>query len=95
MNRNYVTMIMVATLCSHYAWGEERLQLNKTTILGNGELPRVTFVVPWRDIPSKVPESHLSPADRPHPSPLDRDLYQRRLDYLRQIKQRREDAATQ
>ena len=93
MNRLYPTLLVVTMLCAHTAGAEERLKLDKTTILGNGELPKVTFVVPWRDIPSTIPESQLTPADRPHQVPLDYELYQRRIEYLRQLKSRREDAA--
>jgi hypothetical protein len=93
MNRFYLSLIAAITLCMHSAWAEEHLNLDKTTILGNGELPKVTFVVPWRDAPSTIPESKLSPAERPHPAPLDQELYQRQIEYLRQLKHRREHAA--
>jgi hypothetical protein len=93
VNRLYATLLLVITLCVHAAWAEERLKLGKTTILGNGELPRVTFVEPWRNIPSTIPKSQLLPAPRPHPVPLDHELYQQRMEYLRQLKHGREDTA--
>jgi len=95
MNRIYMALILGLVFCGQAAGTEteERLKLDKTTILGTGELPKVTFVVPWRDVPSPIPESQPSPEARPHATPMDRELYQRQIEYLRQLKQPKEDAA--
>ena len=93
MNRVFLALILGMVFCGQAAGAEERLKLDKTTILGNGELPKVTFVVPWRDVPSTIPESKLSPEAHPQTMPLDRELYQRQVEYLRQLKQRKGDAA--
>lgn len=85
MNRGYLIPILGLALCCHSAGAEERLKLDKTTILGNGELPKVTFVVPWRDAPSAIPEWKPTPTARPLALPLDRELYQRQVEYLRQL----------
>lgn len=66
------------------AMAEERLQLDKTTILGNRELPKVTFVVPWADAAAAMPAWAPAPEARPAAVPLDQESYRRRLDYLRQ-----------
>ncbi|MEJ2565062.1 MAG: hypothetical protein P8164_04350 [Gammaproteobacteria bacterium] len=86
MNRMHLMLILAAMLCCHNAGAEERLKLKKTTILGNGELPRVTFVIPWRDAPSAIPQWKPSPSAHPHATPLDRDVYRRQLEYLRQLR---------
>ncbi len=62
MKRIYLIPLLGMALCCHSAGAEERLKLDKTTILGTGELPKVTFVVPWRDAPSAIPEWKPSPA---------------------------------
>jgi hypothetical protein len=62
----------------------ERLQLDKTTILGNRELPKVTFVVPWADAAAEMPAWTPEPTARPDAVPLDQESYRRRQDYLRQ-----------
>jgi hypothetical protein len=81
-------MTFIIALClSLYglqAAGAERLQLGKTTILGNRELPKVTFVVPWADAAAKIPAWRPAPAAHPAAEPLDGTLYRRRMDYLRQ-----------
>lgn len=87
MKSIYLIPLLGLVACCHAVASEERLKLGKTTILGSGELPKVTFVVPWRDAPSAIPQWTPSPAARPRATPLDRDVYQRQLEYLRQIRQ--------
>jgi hypothetical protein len=66
------------------ATAAEHLQLGKTTILGNRELPKVTFVVPWADAAAKIPDWRPAPAAHPAAEPLDGALYRRQMGYLRQ-----------
>ena len=87
MNRGYVILALSAALLCQSSRAEERLKLDKTTILGNGELPRVTFVVPWRDVPNKIPEMQLAPAAHPLAAPLDKELYGRQTEYQKQLKE--------
>ena len=93
MKRVYLILIVAMVLCCRAAGADERLKLGKTTILGNGELPRVTFVIPWRDAPSAIPQWKPSPGAHPHATPLDRDAYRRQLEYLRQLRQRKGEEA--
>ena len=89
MNRGYVILALSAALLCQSSRAEERLKLDKTTILGNGELPRVTFVVPWRDVPNHIPEMQLAPAAHPLATPLDKELYSRQAEYQKQLKERK------
>jgi hypothetical protein len=91
MNRVYSILILVIALCCHSALAEERLKLNKTIILGNGELPKVTFVMPWRDAPSAIPEWMPTPTAQMPTTPLDREQYHLQFEYVRQINQHRGD----
>ncbi len=84
INARHILALGIALLCG-LAQAEERLQLDKTTILGNRELPKVTFVMPWGDVPSDLPAWQPSPAARPYAAPLDGELYQRQVEYLRQL----------
>ena len=93
MKRIYLIPLLGMALYCHSAGADERLKLDKTTILGSGELPKVTFVVPWRDAPSTIPEWKLSPAASPRATPLDRDVYQRQLDNLKQLRQNKRDGS--
>ena len=91
MRRITLIPLLSIVLCCHATGAEERLKLNKTTILGTGELPKVTFVVPWRDAPGALPEWKPSPAAHPRATPLDHDVYQRQLEYLKQLHQNKHD----
>ena len=90
MKRVYMILILGAALCCQFTSADERLKLNKTTILGNGELPKVTFVVPWRDTPAAIPEWKPSPTAHPVVTHLDRELYHREVEFSRQLHQRRQ-----
>jgi hypothetical protein len=86
MKRFYPALtICIALYCQAAGAASERLQLDKTTILGNRELPRVTFVVPWGDAAAKMPAWKPEPTARPATPPLDSGLYQRQVEFLKQI----------
>lgn len=62
---------------------EETLDLDGMSIIGNRELPKALFIVPWKD-----PEAALAP-DRPVNSlinntlqPVDPDVFRRKLQYF-------------
>jgi hypothetical protein len=64
------------------AVAEDRADLDKTQIIGNRELPKVLYIVPWK---KPIPED-LSP--RPMVSvldealaPIDRDVFRRQVRY--------------
>lgn len=84
MNRRMPVIALLLAVHALRATAEERLQLDKTTILGNRELPRVTFVVPWADAAADIPALSVKPEARPIAVPLDQESYRRRLDYMRQ-----------
>jgi hypothetical protein len=94
MKRVSMILILGSALCCHSLYADERLKLDKTTILGNGELPKVTFVVPWRDTPAAIPEWKPSPGAHPAVTHLDRELYHREVEFSKQLqlhRQRDED----
>lgn len=84
MKRPMPFIALCLSLYGLQAAAAEHLQLDKTTILGNRELPKVTFVVPWADAAAKPPAWRPAPAAHPAAVPLDGALYQRRMNYLRQ-----------
>ncbi len=59
---------------------DDKVQLDVTTIVGNAEQPRVTFIVPWRDVPAELPEWVLTPRAQPPLTPIDRDVMKRELE---------------
>ena len=94
MTRYYSFLLLAVSLCCYTANADERLKLDKTTILGIGELPKVTFVVPWRDVPSDIPQWAPSPVARAPITPLDREVFHRHIEYLRQMNRHNADKNT-
>ncbi len=62
---------------------EDRIQLDNTAILGSRELPKVTYIVPWKssniaELGNVVGGSSLSE----NLQALDREVFRKELDYF-------------
>lgn len=75
-------LLVVATGLADDAAGEEKLEMEGMAVIGNQELPKALFIVPWKD-----PESAMAP-DRPINTlidealqPVDPDVFRRKLQY--------------
>ena len=83
MKKNLWTLAM---LCVLPAAAQDRADIDRTTITGNKELPKVLYIVPWKKpIPGAL-------AARPRTSlldealaPIDRDEFRRQLNYRAQL----------
>lgn len=75
----------VLLFCLTYLQGvhaEERIELDETTVIGNRELPRVTYIIPWQAAP--LPEAEEPSLDHLIDEalrPLDRDEFRRRISH--------------
>ena len=64
------------------AFGQDRAEIDPTKIIGNRELPKVLYIVPWkRPLPTELvgrpPTSLLDEVL----SPIDRDVFERQVRY--------------
>jgi hypothetical protein len=82
MKKRTSLLIVAAACCATPVWGEDRADIDKTQIIGNRELPKVLYIVPWK----KPMPDDLSP--RPMVSvldealaPIDRDVFRRQVRY--------------
>jgi hypothetical protein len=82
MKKRTSLLIVVAACCAAPVWAEDRADIDKTQIIGNRELPKVLYIVPWK----KPMPDDLSP--RPMVSvidealaPIDRDVFRRQVRY--------------
>jgi len=82
------TLIAAAMLaaCAAAALAEDRAQLDQSKIVGNRELPKVLYIVPWKkplpgDLIGRPVESLLDEAL----APLDRDVFRRQVNYHAQL----------
>lgn len=76
-----ITIVMLTASLS--ALTEEQMELDGMAVIGNRELPKALFIVPWKD-----PGADLTP-ERPVNSlidealqPVDPDVFRRKLDYF-------------
>ncbi len=76
-------LLLVAISLSALATAEQKMDLDGMSVIGNQELPKALFIVPWKD-----PEASLAP-DRPVNSlldealqPVDPEVFRRKLDYF-------------
>jgi hypothetical protein len=73
---------LFALLCSVATFAQDRADIDRTQITGNRELPKVTYIVPWK---KPLPGDN---AGRPVASvldealaPIDRDVFRRQVRY--------------
>jgi len=79
-------LFVLLVLAQGPSFGEERIQLNRTTVIDNHELPKVTYIVPWQAAP--LPEQAQPPLDTLIDyalTPLDRDVLRSQIQYYYQV----------
>ena len=64
------------------AFAQDRADIDRTQIIGNRELPKVLYIVPWKkplpgDLAGRPPASVLDEAL----APIDREVFRRELKY--------------
>lgn len=86
-SRWFLLLMFFAVVFMGIAAADER-QLDGMAIIGNQELPRALFIVPWKQAPlgeiSVVPRSELI---NERLAPLDPDVFQRELANRRSLEQ--------
>ena len=84
-----VTMLVVGSALAFSAAAEDKADIDRTQIIGNRELPKVLYIVPWKkpapaDLSSRPLESVLDEAL----APVDRDVFRRQVRYEAQVQSR-------
>ena len=70
------------------ARAQERTELERTQILGNRELPRVLYIVPWKQpVPSPPSGKPLPSVLDEAPAAVDRAVLLRQIDYSALLQQ--------
>jgi hypothetical protein len=85
MTRNLWTptrVALLAAVCAAPALAQDRAAIDRTQIIGNRELPKVLYIVPWKkpspgDLSGRPSGGVLDEAL----SPVDRDVFRRQLQY--------------
>ena len=87
------TMALVGLLASCAALAQDRAEIDRAQIIGNRELPKVLYIVPWKkpvpgDLSSRPLDSVLDEAL----APVDRDVFRRQVRYDALIQARTAEA---
>jgi hypothetical protein len=82
------------TLANASAMAQDRAAIDPTTILGNRELPKVLYIVPWKKpVPGDLAGRPLTSVVDEALAPIDRDVFGRQLQY--QSRQQAQQVAQQ
>jgi hypothetical protein len=79
--RRCVTSIL-ALAASAPLWAQDRADIDRTQILGNRELPKVLYIVPWKKpTPGDLSGRPLASVIDEALAPIDRDVFRRQVSY--------------
>jgi hypothetical protein len=65
---------------------DDKADMERTKIIGNRELPKVLYIVPWKKpVPGELPGRPLKSLLDETMEPLDRDVFRRQVQYEAQV----------
>jgi hypothetical protein len=84
MNRLFISFFILGIgFSSGVLYAAEEIDMEGISILGNQELPKTLFIVPWKDAESAmVPDRPLNSLLNDALQPVDPDVFRRRLQYF-------------
>lgn len=78
----YLSLLLLLSSSFSAAHAEDKLKMDGTAIIGNQELPKVLYIVPWKK--SEVPDMNQPPLESLIDEALqhiDREVFQRQVNY--------------
>ncbi len=94
MSKPHALRWLLAAMLAAAAWpaavhAQDRAELDRTQVIGNRELPKVLYIVPWKkplagELSGRPVASVLDEAL----APIDRDVHRRELGYAQQLQAR-------
>ncbi|MCW7538581.1 hypothetical protein OOT46_12085 [Aquabacterium sp. A7-Y] len=87
--RRLALALALALACAAPALAQDHADIDRTQIIGNRELPKVLYIVPWKkpapgELSGRPVQSVLDEAL----APVDRDVFRRQVHYDTQIRAR-------
>jgi hypothetical protein len=68
------------------AFAQDRADIDRTQIIGNRELPKVLYIVPWKKpLPGELAGRPLTSVLDEALAPVDRDVFRRQVNYHGQV----------
>ena len=80
-----VYLLSLLLLLSPAAWAD-RIIMQSTAVIGNQELPKVLYIVPWKK--SELPDLSEPPLESlidEALTPIDRNVFRRQVDYYQTL----------
>jgi hypothetical protein len=77
-----IRLLGLSFLCAATAFAQDKADIDRTQIIGNRELPKVLYIMPWKkpapiELSGRPPVSVLDEAL----APIDRDVFRRQVQY--------------
>ncbi len=77
-----IASVFAATLIATPAFAQDRADIDRTQIIGNRELPKVLYIVPWKKpLPGDLAGRPLTSVLDEALAPIDRDVFRRQILY--------------
>ncbi len=77
---------LAALVVASSAFAQDRADIDRTQIIGNRELPKVLYIVPWKKpLPGALAGRPLQSVLDEALAPVDRDVFRRQVSYHGQI----------
>ena len=84
MNKRLLALTTLCVACTAFA--QDRADIDRTQIIGNRELPKVLYIVPWKKpLPGALAGRPLQSVLDEALAPVDRDVFRRQVNYHGQI----------
>ena len=82
MKKLVIIAFVAAAVGAAPALAEDRADIDKTNIIGNKELPKVLYIVPWKKpIPDELSSRPMASVLDEALAPIDRDVFKRQVRY--------------
>ena len=68
------------------SWAQDRADIDKTQVIGNRELPKVLYIVPWKKpLPGQLSGKPVNSVLDEALAPVDREVFRRQVNYSGQV----------
>ncbi len=89
MTRLCPMALLGAVLLTSAAHAQDRADIDRTQIIGNRELPKVLYIVPWKKpLPGQLSGRPVQSVLDEALAPVDRAVFRRQVDYNIQVSSR-------
>ena len=91
--KNLHIILLMMLFCIISANAEDRIEMEATSIIGNKELPKMLYIVPWKN--SELPDMNAPPIESlidEALAPVDREALKRQIRYYQIYSQKQKNA---